>query len=110
MRGQWGLILGLVAAILIAIFAVINVDAVQVNYLAGTAEWPLILVILGSVLMGSIFAGGLGMVRIYKLQAEIRRLKAGKELSKNLPYEGNEKQKGDAETLSEKHSKVENAE
>lgn len=75
MRGQWGLILGLFAAILIAIFAVINVNGVRVNYLFGTAEWPLILVILGSVLMGAIIAGALGMVRIYRLQAEIRRLK-----------------------------------
>ncbi|BAB04958.1 DUF1049 domain-containing protein [Halalkalibacterium halodurans] len=75
MKGQWGLILGLLAALIIAVFAVINVDPVQVNYLFGTAEWPLILVILGSVLMGSLMAGGLSIVRIYQLQHEVRRLK-----------------------------------
>lgn len=75
MKGQWGLILGLLAALIIAIFAVINVDAVQVNYLFGTAEWPLILVILGSVLMGSVMAGGLAIVRVFQLQQEVRRLK-----------------------------------
>ncbi|MDY7224168.1 DUF1049 domain-containing protein [Halalkalibacterium halodurans] len=75
MKGQWGLILGLLATLLIAIFAVINVDAVQVNYLFGTAEWPLILVILGSVLMGSVMAGGLAIVRVFQLQQEVRRLK-----------------------------------
>ncbi|NEU31562.1 DUF1049 domain-containing protein [bacterium LRH843] len=79
MKGQWELILGLVAAIIIAIFAVINVDAVRVNYLFGTAEWPLILVILGSVLMGAIIAGTLGMVRIYRLQGELKRLKNSEE-------------------------------
>jgi putative membrane protein len=75
MRGQWSLIIGLIVAILIAVFAVINVDAVRVNYLFGHAEWPLILVILGSVLMGAIVAGTVGMLRIYQLQAEIKRLK-----------------------------------
>lgn len=75
MRGQWSLIIGLIVAILIAIFAVINVDAVRVNYLFGNAEWPLILVILGSVLMGAIVAGTVGMLRIYQLQAEIKRLR-----------------------------------
>jgi putative membrane protein len=75
MKGQWGLILGLLAALMIAVFAVINVDVVQVNYLFGTAEWPLILVILGSVLMGSVMAGGLAIVRVLQLQHEVRRLK-----------------------------------
>ncbi|MFC0561842.1 LapA family protein [Halalkalibacter alkalisediminis] len=75
MRGQWSLIIGLIVAILIAVFAVINVDAVRVNYLFGHAEWPLILVILGSVFMGAIVAGTVGMLRIYQLQAEIKRVK-----------------------------------
>ncbi|MCM3762278.1 lipopolysaccharide assembly protein LapA domain-containing protein [Alkalihalobacillus oceani] len=90
MKGQSGLIFGLLAAIIIAVFAVINVDGVRVNYLFGTAEWPLILVILGSVFMGAIIAGALGMVRIYRLQAELRRLRAGTTnagLNETLPEE-----------------------
>lgn len=83
MRGQWSLILGLLAAIVIAIFAVINVDGVRVNYLFGTAEWPLILVILGSVLMGAVIAGALGMVKIYRLQAELKRFRTAGGLSPN---------------------------
>ncbi|WP_216829112.1 LapA family protein [Alkalihalobacterium elongatum] len=78
MRGQWGLILGIIAALIIAIFAVINVEAVRVNYLFGTAEWPLILIIIGSVLMGGIIVGAVGMVRVYQLQQEIKRLKQTK--------------------------------
>ena len=74
MKGQWGLILGIIAALFISIFAVINVEAVRVNYLFGTAEWPLILVILSSVLMGGILVGAVGMVKVYRLQNEIRRL------------------------------------
>ncbi|WP_209122834.1 lipopolysaccharide assembly LapA domain-containing protein [Alkalihalobacillus sp. BA299] len=75
MKGQWGLILGIIAALIIAIFAVINVEAVRVNYLFGTAEWPLILVIIGSVLMGGIIVGAVGMVRVFQLQQEIKRIK-----------------------------------
>lgn len=75
MRGQWGLILGIIAALIIATFAVINVEGVQVNYLFGTAEWPLILVIIGSVLMGGIIVGAVGMVKVYQLQQEVKRLK-----------------------------------
>ncbi|KGA96505.1 hypothetical protein AJ85_08525 [Alkalihalobacillus alcalophilus ATCC 27647 = CGMCC 1.3604] len=75
MKGQWGIIVGLVVALIISIFAVINVEAVRVNYLFGEAYWPLVLIILGSVLMGAVIVGALGMVKIYRLQAEIKRLK-----------------------------------
>ncbi|MBB6449502.1 putative integral membrane protein [Geomicrobium halophilum] len=75
MKGQWMLILGLIAALLISIFAVINVDSVTVNFLFGTTQIPLILVILGSVLAGGLVIGGVGMLKVYRLQQEIRRLK-----------------------------------
>jgi uncharacterized integral membrane protein len=75
MRGQSAFIIGIIAAIIIAIFAVINVDPVPVNYMFGTSEWPLILVILGSVFLGAAVAGAMGMVRILKLQSEVKRLK-----------------------------------
>ncbi|MFB4163785.1 lipopolysaccharide assembly LapA domain-containing protein [Alteribacillus sp. JSM 102045] len=75
MRGQSVLILGIITALVIAIFAVINVDGVEVNYLFGSAEWPLILVILGSVLMGAIIVGSLGMLRVYRLQQEVKHWK-----------------------------------
>ncbi|WP_158737537.1 lipopolysaccharide assembly LapA domain-containing protein [Alteribacillus sp. YIM 98480] len=72
MRGQSALILGFIAALVIAVFAVINVDGVEVNYLFGSAEWPLILVILGSVVMGAVIVGSLGMIRVYRLQQELK--------------------------------------
>ncbi|WP_240376467.1 LapA family protein [Bacillus piscicola] len=75
MTSQASWILGLIAALIIAIFAVINVDAVTVNYLFGTAEWPLILVILGSVVMGAVIVGSFGMVRTYRLKREVRQWK-----------------------------------
>ena len=60
MRLQWSFIAGIAAAILIALFAVVNMEKVRVNYLFGEAEWPLIFIILGSALFGSIVTGMLG--------------------------------------------------
>lgn len=101
MRGQWNIILGLLVAIIIAIFAVINVEGVRVNYLFGTAEWPLILVILGSVFMGAIVAGALGMVKIYRLQAELKKLKTLKGHQESAVNTGHHKDKveGDENTV-----------
>lgn len=73
-KGQTNFILALVFALIVAIFAVFNVDAVEVNYLFGTGQAPLILIILGSVLMGGIITGTFGMVRIYRLQRQKRSL------------------------------------
>ena len=56
MKIQWTLVVGLIFAIIIAIFATVNVDSVPVNYIFGEANWPLILVILGSVLIGFIIS------------------------------------------------------
>lgn len=78
MKGQWGLITGLIIVLIIAVFAVINVDPVTVNYGFGEADWPLVLVILGSVLMGGLMVGLVGMFKIHRLQQEIKQLKSGK--------------------------------
>lgn len=81
MKTQWTLILALIFALIVAVFAVINVDPVQVNYLFGEAQWPLILVILGSVLMGGLIVGSFGLVRMFVLQ---RRLKTATRENENL--------------------------
>jgi len=75
MKFQWTLLLGLAFALIVAVFAVINVDSVTVNYLFGQAKWPLILIILGSVLMGGIIVGSVGLVRMFVLQREVKTLK-----------------------------------
>lgn len=74
MKTQWGLIFALIFALIIAIFSVINVNHVTVNYLFGHSEWPLILVILGSVLMGGLIVGSIGIVRVFQLMHTKRRL------------------------------------
>ncbi|KGX84357.1 LapA family protein [Pontibacillus marinus] len=74
MKSQSGFILALVFALIVAIFAVINVDSVEVNYLFGTGQAPLILVILGSVLMGGLIVGVFGTIQNYKLKRTNRSL------------------------------------
>jgi len=79
MRTQWMLILSLVFALITAVFAVINVEPVQVNFLFFKSELPLILVILNSTLLGGLIVGSFGIIRQYKLQKALKQ--AQKELS-----------------------------
>ncbi|MDQ0861018.1 lipopolysaccharide assembly LapA domain-containing protein [Bacillus sp. V2I10] len=67
------LLLALIVVLIIAVFSVINVELVTVNYLLGKAEWPLILVIIGSVLLGALFVGLIGMIKIYQLQRALKK-------------------------------------
>ena len=90
MKFQWTLLLGIAFALIVAVFAVINVEPVTVNYLFGKAKWPLILVILGSVLMGGIIVGSVGLFRMFVLQREVRMLKKqNKALEEQLIQEKN---------------------
>ncbi|MFJ5716757.1 lipopolysaccharide assembly LapA domain-containing protein [Neobacillus sp. NPDC093127] len=73
MKKQWNLIVVLLLILIIAVFSVINVEPVTVNYLFGKAEWPLILVIIGSVLLGALLAGLIGMMKIYQLQRTLKK-------------------------------------
>ncbi len=74
MKMQWSLIAGLLFALLTALFAVINVDPVKVNFYFSVISLPLILLILGCTLIGGIIVGSYGIYRQYKLQREIKRL------------------------------------
>ncbi|RUT27959.1 DUF1049 domain-containing protein [Paenibacillus zeisoli] len=76
MKIQWSLIAALLFALVTAIFAVINVRTVDVNLLFGVVKIPLILLIIGSTLLGGIIVGSFGLYRGYRLDKENRRLKA----------------------------------
>ena len=75
MRGQSYIILAFIFALIVAVFAVINVESVEVNYLFGTGNAPLILVILVSVLMGGLITAAFGIVRLIRLQRENNTLR-----------------------------------
>ncbi|MFB5087985.1 lipopolysaccharide assembly protein LapA domain-containing protein [Psychrobacillus sp. PGGUH221] len=80
MKLQWSLLFGLIFAVIIALFAVNNVEKVPVNYVIGTAQWPLILVILGSALLGALLSGSIAIYRSFVLTRKVRNLE--KELEK----------------------------
>ncbi|MBM7554650.1 LapA family protein [Thalassobacillus pellis] len=94
MKAQSYWILALLFALLIAIFAVINVDPVEVNYLFGTGEAPLIIIILASVLMGGIVTAAAGSVRVFRLKKEVRHLKNSKKADKTAIEESNDYSEG----------------
>lgn len=78
MKAQSYAILSIILVIIIAVFAVINVSSVEVNYFFWKVESPLILVILFSVLMGGLITGAAGIMKIYRLQHEKKELMAEK--------------------------------
>lgn len=76
MKSQTMLVLGLIFAVIIAVFAVFNVDKVPVNYGFGEAQWPLVLVILGSALLGALISGFFTFFRSLKTRREVNMLQA----------------------------------
>lgn len=74
MKSQGVLISAFAFALVIAIFAVINVESVQVNFLFAKTTTPLILVILVSTLLGGLTVGLFGMIRIFRLQKTVKAL------------------------------------
>ncbi|MHC5252506.1 LapA family protein [Listeria kieliensis] len=85
MKNQWQVILGILLVLFIAIFAVINVDSVEVNFLFAKAEWPLVLVILGSVLIGCLIIFFLNIAKVRSGNKQIKQLKEEKtELTRKL--------------------------
>ncbi|MFX3674488.1 MAG: lipopolysaccharide assembly LapA domain-containing protein [Paenisporosarcina sp.] len=84
MKFQWSLLIGLIFAVIVAIFAVVNVDSVPVNYVFGSAEWPLILVILGSALLGALISGSVAIFRSFVLQRRVNHLEKEVMLKESL--------------------------
>lgn len=74
MKGQGLLISAFAFALVIAIFAVINVEQVEVNFLFAKTSTPLILVILASTLLGGLTVGLFGILRIFRLQRQVKAL------------------------------------
>jgi putative membrane protein len=73
-KQQWTLIFALFFALVIAVFSVINVESVPVDYVFGTTQFPLIMVILGSALAGGFVVGLFGTIRMVRQNRQIRLL------------------------------------
>lgn len=75
MKQQTWIILTLLFALIIAVFAVINVEPVQVDFSFVQTDAPLILVILLSALLGCLAVASVTYAKFYQLKKEIRQLK-----------------------------------
>ncbi|WP_339147018.1 MULTISPECIES: lipopolysaccharide assembly protein LapA domain-containing protein [unclassified Sutcliffiella] len=82
MKTQWYLLAGVLFTIVVAIFAVLNVAPVEVNFLFGTAEWPLVLVILFSTLMGIVIAGSIGIYQVIMVKRRLQHKQHAGETTK----------------------------
>lgn len=111
MKVQWTLVIGLIFAITIAVFATMNVGKVPINYIFGEASWPLILVILGSVLAGFIISFCFSAFRMLSSQHQTKAVKKELEQMRVLLNEKDSeilhlkeklKQRGDSALVGEK--------
>lgn len=66
MKSQWGWLIALLFAVIIAVFSVVNVAAVTVSYVFGVVNIPLVLIILISALLGALISGILTTIRAVK--------------------------------------------
>ncbi|WP_068674448.1 lipopolysaccharide assembly LapA domain-containing protein [Oceanobacillus sp. Castelsardo] len=78
MKGQSYVLLAIIFIIIVAVFAIMNVEPVEVNYLFWSGSSPLILVILFSVLMGGLITAAVGALKMFKLQKQMKQLKKEK--------------------------------
>jgi len=75
MKNQTYVILALIFIIFIAVFSVLNVSPVEVNYLFWQGESPLVIVILISVLLGGVLTTAFGAGKFISLRRENKQLR-----------------------------------
>lgn len=78
MKGQTYVILSIIFIIIISVFAVVNMDTVEVNYLFWSGSSPLIFVILFSVLLGGVLTTVVGSKKFISLKRENKLLQSAK--------------------------------
>src|SRR5690625_3291404 len=74
MKGQTYVILSIIFVIIISVFAVLNIDPVEVNYVFWSGASPLIFVILFSVLLGGVLSMVVGSKKYISLKSENKHL------------------------------------
>jgi len=76
MKNQWSLVAGIILIIIIVVFAVFNVDSVPVNFGFAVLDGPLIIVILVSLLMGSLITLLVATGSATKKNKEFKQMRA----------------------------------
>lgn len=87
-KRQRNIILGLIFALLVALFSIANIQNVEVNYIVGYFETPLVIVILGSVTVGACIVFLVGGWKFVKMRNYTKKLeKEMEQLRASLPEE-----------------------
>lgn len=74
MKKQWRILLVLIFTLIIVLFSIANVGTVGFSFLFGVVRLPLILVIIGSVLIGALLIGSFTYSAIYRQRRRIKQL------------------------------------
>ncbi|MFC6274654.1 lipopolysaccharide assembly LapA domain-containing protein [Levilactobacillus tangyuanensis] len=74
MKNQWRIVVTILLIIVVAIFAILNVESVPVSFGFTTVRWPLILLLLVSILIGAV------LVLLFSAITSVQRNRAYKEL------------------------------
>lgn len=105
MRGQTYVILSIVFIIIVSIFAVTNVETVEVNYLFWSGNSPLILVILFSVLMGGIITVAASAKKLFGFKKTVKKQKEENEDMRKILQKNGLLEKNKNTTLEKNESK-----
>lgn len=73
MKLQWNLVFALLFSLIVAVFSLANTTPVLVNYLFGSSEVPLVLVIIISALFGGITIGLISTFFYIKLKWKLSK-------------------------------------
>jgi len=76
MKKQWSMVGAIILFLGVAILSVLNVDPVPVNFGFAVVEWPLIVIIFASVLLGALIATLLSTFRAIKDQRKSKHQKS----------------------------------
>ncbi|MEI5992502.1 LapA family protein [Candidatus Enterococcus mansonii] len=74
MKNQWRVIIGLVLVLIIVIFAVLNNQTVPVNFGFTKLSGPLILIILGSAILGALIGLLTSTTTLWKQKKQVKEL------------------------------------
>lgn len=102
MKNQQRVIVGLVLALILIIFAVLNGQTVAVNFFGARLEWPLIVVIAVSVIIGALITF---LVSTASGAKERKQLKTLREENKSLT---NDMNKQIAQATKKANAQIEN--
>ena len=75
MKNQWRLVVGIILVLIIVLFAIFNVDAVPVNFGFNKVDWPLIMIILGSLFIGAIATVLVSTSSSIQVKKELKKVK-----------------------------------